>query len=282
MEENEHTWKESGKDRKNYADRFYQYLIPVVFSIIILGLFWAIPGEDISEVWHSLFRWNDKYMWIYVYGIIPILVIVIQLSINWRKRKREGIKLGELQTAKEKDKITESSQKEKMESFDDKNELENIEDMEQMEIKIPDLTTRTSLMVALRKLNLNFELDEDSNILVTYQGEHFRIIANAEFVVIQIQDCFWYDAPLDELNNLALLHRAVNECNICDTNKFVYTYDKAENQVWVHTLHDILWIPQIPDSEQYLQATFDSMLRSHQLFFRQMEQLRREEFEKQN
>ena len=50
--------------------------------------------------------------------------------------------------------------------------------------------------------------------------------------------------------------------------------------MWVHALRDLLWIPQIPDAEQYLQAMFNSMFRSHQLVFRQMEQLRREEFEK--
>ena len=85
---------------------------------------------------------------------------------------------------------------------------------------------------------------------------------------------------MDDIDNLALLHRAVNECNIRDVNKIVYTYNKVEREIGLHVLRDILWLPQIPDSEQYLQTTFDTMLRSHQIFFRMMESLRKEEFAK--
>lgn len=156
------------------------------------------------------------------------------------------------------------------------------EDMEQMEIKVPDSTTRTSLMVALRNLNLQYEFDENQNIIVTYQGEHFRIMAENESLWIHIQDLWWYDASLVDIDNLALLHRAVNECNIRDVNKLVYTYNNIEKEIGLHTLRDILWMPQIPTPEQYLQTTLDTMLRSHHYFFRMMEELRREEFAKQN
>lgn len=153
-------------------------------------------------------------------------------------------------------------------------------DMEHMDIQLPESTTRTSLMVALRELNAQFEFDDDQNFKVTYQGEYFRIIAENDSYWIQIQDGWWYQASLDDIDNLALLHRAVNECNIRDANKIVYTYNKVEREVWLHTLRNLLWMPQIPDLTQYLQATFNSMLRSHQLFFHVMESLRREEFEK--
>ena len=93
-----------------------------------------------------------------------------------------------------------------------------------------------------------------------------------------MQDCWWYGESLDDIDNLALLHRAVNECNIRDANKMVYTYNKEEHEVGIHTLRDLLWLPQIPDSDQYLQAAFDTMLRSHHYFFRMMEELRKEEY----
>ena len=156
------------------------------------------------------------------------------------------------------------------------------EDMEQMKITLPDSTTRTSLMMALRKLNVQYEFDEDQNFLVTYQGEQFRIIAENERSWIHVQDCWWYGASLDDIDNLALLHRAVNECNIRDANKIVYTYNKIEREIGLHTLRDLLWMSEIPNQEQYVQATFDSMLRSHHFFFRMMENMRREEFEKSN
>ena len=156
------------------------------------------------------------------------------------------------------------------------------ENMEQMDIQLPDATTRTSLMVALRKLNLQYEFDDNQNFIVTYQGEHFRILADNDKIWIQVQDCWWYQESLDDIDNLALLHRAVNECNIRDVNKIVYTYNKEEREIGLHVLREILWLPQIPDLDQYLQTTFDTMLRSHHFFFRMMENLRREEFEKNN
>lgn len=140
------------------------------------------------------------------------------------------------------------------------------EEMEQMDIQLPDTTTRTSLMVALRKLNLQYDFDEDQQFLVTYQGECFRLIAENGHAWIHIQDCWWYRESLDDIDNLALLHRAVNECNIRDVNKIVYTYNKEEREIGLHILRDIIWLPQIPDSDQYLQTTFDTMLRSHHFF----------------
>lgn len=152
------------------------------------------------------------------------------------------------------------------------------ENMKQVDVQLPDSTTRTLLMVALRKLNLQYEFDDDQNLLITYQGEQFRIIAENDKPWIQVQDCWWYGESLDDIDNLALLHRAVNECNIRDANKMVYTYNKEEHEVGIHTLRDLLWLPQIPDSDQYLQAAFDTMLRSHHYFFRMMEELRKEEY----
>jgi hypothetical protein len=162
------------------------------------------------------------------------------------------------------------------------NNMNMKEDMEQMEIQLPDSTTRTSLMVALRKLNLQYEFDDNQNFIVTYQGEHFRILADNDKIWIQVQDLWWYEASLDDIDNLALLHRAVNECNIRDVNKIVYTYNKEEREIGLHVLREILWLPQIPGSDQYLQTTFDTMLRSHHFFFRMMENLRKEEFAKNN
>ena len=156
------------------------------------------------------------------------------------------------------------------------------ENMEQMDIQLPDATTRTSLMVALHKLNLQYDFDEDQHFVVIYQGERFRLIAENGHAWIHIQDCWWYQESLDDIDNLALLHRAVNECNIRDVNKIVYTYNKEEREIGLHVLREILWLPQIPDLDQYLQTTFDTMLRSHHFFFRMMENLRREEFEKNN
>ena len=145
------------------------------------------------------------------------------------------------------------------------------------------MTSTELLEYALQKLNCSCDKGEnDGEFHTVYQGEHFRILADNDKIWIQVQDLWWYEASLDDIDNLALLHRAVNECNIRDANKMVYTYNQEEHEVGIHTLRDLLWLPQIPGSDQYLQTTFDTMLRSHHFFFRMMENLRREEFEKNN
>ncbi|MBP5375157.1 MAG: hypothetical protein J6Y38_02350 [Bacteroidaceae bacterium] len=150
--------------------------------------------------------------------------------------------------------------------------------MEQKLEKIvePQMTTRTLLQVALHKMNLQYDFDEFQNFRVKYQGDIFRIIADDNRLYLNIQYMGWYSAPLDDIDNLSLLYKAVNECNKRDTNRMVYTHHKIENEILLHTLHDILWIPQIPDSEKYLQATLDGMLQSQHFFFRMIENLRRE------
>ena len=122
--------------------------------------------------------------------------------------------------------VADEERDEVFEMPDEKTGSEEIieENMEQVDIQLPDSTTRTLLMVALRKLNLQYEFDDDQNLLITYQGEQFRIIAENDKPWIQVQDCWWYGESLDDIDNLALLHRAVNECNIRDANKMVYTY----------------------------------------------------------
>ncbi len=222
---------------------------------------------------YAYIKWFDDARVFYIFAI-PLVILIIWAVVAYKAKSRK-------QRQAEKKKVSEAIDRAAIECMKLPKEAnqseENIEDMEQIDAQLSGSTARTSLMVALREINAQFEFDEDQNFRVSYQGENFRIIAENNSLWIHIQDCWWYEASLDDIDNLALLHRAVNECNMHDLNKMVYTYNKAEKEVWLHTLRDLLWMPQIPESAQYLQSTFNSMLRSHQLFFRVMEDIRREE-----
>lgn len=207
---------------------------------------------------------------------LPYIPLVIWVAVEYLKNNKKR-KVERMRTSATDSRMTRTYKAMQETPIQSENSKDTDDNMEQIDIQLPDTTTRTSLMVALRKLNAQFEFDNDQHFKVTYQGEYFRIIAENDSFWIHIQDCWWYEAPLDDIDNLALLHRAVNECNIRDANKMVYTYNKVEKEVWLHTLRHLLWIPQIPEPAQYLQSTFNSMLRSHQLFFGVMEEIRREE-----
>ncbi|MBR1668171.1 MAG: hypothetical protein IJ693_07820 [Bacteroidaceae bacterium] len=187
-----------------------------------------------------------KDMRIYYVFAIPVIILIVLSVVRYIKKRKERKQMGTIET-----KTIKSGR-----------------------------DTRTLLQVTLRELNLPYEFDEEQNFIVTYQGETFRILANNDSAYIHIQDLWWYDASLTDIDNLSLVHRAVNDCNIRDTNRIVYTYNREEQRIGIHTLCDILWISQIPNAEQYLQATMNSMLRSHHMFFRLMEDLRREEHER--
>ena len=145
-------------------------------------------------------------------------------------------------------------------------------------------TMRSLMINVLDALNLPFDKGEaDNEIFVQYQGEWFRILFLAEEShYVEIQDNYWYSAPLDDIENLSITHKAINRYNINGSYRMCYSYHKNSNSVAVHTLHEVLWLPQIPELGKYLLSIFNGILRSHQVFFNNMEDIRREEYNENN
>ena len=138
-------------------------------------------------------------------------------------------------------------------------------------------TTRELLFDVLRKLNLDYKIDTDGDIQFTYHGEHFLIIAQDDAQYIQIRDLWWYEAPLEDIENLSILHRAVNLSNVNASNVFMYSNRKEDNTFNLHTLRSVLWIPEIPGLETYLIDILGDMLHAQRCFYQTLEDIRREE-----
>lgn len=141
-------------------------------------------------------------------------------------------------------------------------------------------TTRELLQEALGIMSLWYEFAENHDFVVKYENETFTIQASDAYPTIRICDSRWYSAPLDDIDNLALLHRAINECN--KTLKYVrlvYSIHPEENKIYVYGLCDILWVNSIPRSYSFLCAIFDCILYSHQYLLNKMEELRSKESE---
>ena len=138
-------------------------------------------------------------------------------------------------------------------------------------------TTRELLFSVLRKLNFDYKLDEDGVIFFQYQGENLQILASDDRKYILIRDLWWYSAPLDDIENLAILHQTVNECNFENASSILaYTQDVDENTINIHTFRTMFWIPEIPEIEVYFRATLDGVLHMHHRFYDKMESIRRE------
>ena len=121
---------------------------------------------------------------------------------------------------------------------------------------------------------------ETDRFYVTYQGEHFTILYSDECLLIQIYDVAWYSAEANDIENLSLVRQAVNACNKDNSSTVLYTIEKEENRVNVHTRQCIVFGSFLPDVEGYLRSRFEDSFRQHHNFYRIMEGIRQEQYAK--
>lgn len=134
-----------------------------------------------------------------------------------------------------------------------------------------------TLAEALKELQCDYETNEkEYAISFVYQGERFIAYdLDEDNSFITIADTWWHESPVDDIDNLALMRRAVNDCNFNSIATLLYSINTDSKTVGLHTRMTILWIQQIPKAKEYLQAILDQILRTHHLFFDKMEELRR-------
>ena len=126
------------------------------------------------------------------------------------------------------------------------------------------------------------ECQEDGDLIVTYQGEHFVIEIARNGCHFRIWDLRWHEVSLENLANFALMRKAVNECNESSNAVLIYGINEEEHEMYIHTRKDIDWIPLISDLKTYLQNVLEAMLADHHRFYQTIENLRQEEYAKQN
>lgn len=106
----------------------------------------------------------------------------------------------------------------------------------------------------LHKLGCTTEDIEGNWTIFTFQGEHFAIGTSEDSLWAYLIDCQWFDTPLDDIDEVALVRKVVNEMNKQTSLKLVYTIDKENNKLTLETRYDIVVFPEIIDLEVYLTA----------------------------
>ncbi len=143
--------------------------------------------------------------------------------------------------------------------------------------------TRNLVVEALEQVGCQYDIDENSgDFIFNYQGEQFIIQASDEYQFIVLRDLWWYDAPLTDLTAVSFIQRAVNLCNISGPAKLMYSIDEQGGRIWVHTQFDTPFIKEMPKIGAFMQTLLSMMLRSHHDFYRRLEQIRQEEYSKNN
>ena len=90
-------------------------------------------------------------------------------------------------------------------------------------------------------------------------------------------DTHWGHIELYDVDEFTRLKKAINCSNLNNSVMTIYTIDEEGKNVDVHCKSIILFIPQIPDLENYLRLELNEFFRAHQHVGNEMAKLRKQE-----
>jgi len=120
-----------------------------------------------------------------------------------------------------------------------------------------DERTITGLVLCtLRKIGCEPETEVCGDLTrasFTYQGERFTIECNDSCRFIVIYDTWWYEMSVySDVEDIANLHKVINLANQHANCTVIHTVNQEIEEIGVHSRRNILFIPQIPEIDQYL------------------------------
>lgn len=139
--------------------------------------------------------------------------------------------------------------------------------------------TRELFIQTLTKIGCQYELgeDDDGRIYFTYQGEHFIVNTQNGSNYVSVWDTFWLHSEIYDVDEFSRLKRVINGANINTSVSTVYTIDETGGNVDVHCKATILFIPQIPELENYLCLELNEFFLAHHKVGSELEKLREQE-----
>lgn len=110
----------------------------------------------------------------------------------------------------------------------------------------------TLIKALLAKMNCQYDENDDGSLFFTYQGERFWLTSNKESAWIRIIDLQWYDCPLDNLEEISCMQKAINTANSGQSCTAIYVISKEDNKMIVYSKCDLLIFSHFPAPDQYL------------------------------
>ena len=127
--------------------------------------------------------------------------------------------------------------------------------------------TKDLFLETLTNIGCQYELGEGEDtdrIYFAFQGENFVAIANNEEKYVIIWDPCWGQVELYNIDEFSRLRKAINTSNLNCSVTTVYTIDEAGKHVDVHCNTTTVFIPEIPEKENYLRAIMSGFFEAHQ------------------
>lgn len=139
-----------------------------------------------------------------------------------------------------------------------------------------DERTITGLVLCtLRKIGCEPETEEQGNLMwvyFTYQGEKFAIECNDSCRFIVIYDTWWYQMSVySDVEDIANLHKVINLANQHANCIVIHTVNDEMEQIGVHSRRNILFIPQIPEIDQYLLSVLNDFFKVQRYVMTELE-----------
>lgn len=127
--------------------------------------------------------------------------------------------------------------------------------------------TKDLFLETLTKIGCQYKLGEDEDdkdsIYFVFQGENFvaRIYDNGKFV--HIWDTYWLQVELYDIDEFSRLRKAINTSNLNCTITTIFTIDEAAKHVDVHCKTTTVFIPEMPEIEDYMRVILGGFFEAH-------------------
>ena len=133
---------------------------------------------------------------------------------------------------------------------------ENSADMQQEEKQEEPPHTRDLCIELLKQLNceVSVEEEDENRLYFEYHGEHFIIDATNESFFINIWDPRWYIVPLDDLEQMSNVRKAINTINNYSGTTIVYCIEEEEQKFVLHSKRQCILPKDLPNVKEHLSA----------------------------
>lgn len=141
-----------------------------------------------------------------------------------------------------------------------------------------DFDTRNLVISTLSKMGCEHLEEDDIRISFTYQGENFVIDAVNDCMYINVYDPWWFELPMNgDIEDFSRMQKAVNLANCEGTSTVIYTYNKEQGLVGVHSKKNILFTKEISELDKYLIGVLESFFRTQRFIVSEMDKLKNKE-----
>lgn len=140
---------------------------------------------------------------------------------------------------------------------------------------LENIGTHQLVLKILKVIGCQYEEVDDVRTRIVYQGETFLIDSRDDCLFINVYDPWWYELPMNgDIDDFARLQKAINHVNSMVGCTVLYTYNNEERAIGVHTMKNLIFIPQIPHLDNYLESTFADFFKVQRTLLTEIEKIK--------